>query len=453
MKKFLTLLLGIALIAPLYSQEAGTGEYGDGDETAVENAGYLYEEGLEDDLAAEPEAIQKKKEFGFARQHFTIGSDIGGGFDNGIIGTTDILKKDIVIDLSKIARDVTKDGAGMNFGLYTDFFLDIKNIQIGEGLWDFGFTTNIDGNINLNISKSLFTLIAEGNANKHNNSGKISASGGIFTEIGLTGSAKYKVSERTLNVGIKPAIYTPAVYIPSSTGISYKIYTEKNGNDGLFLDTKGEISVYTPTSFDNIEPGRFIVGPSGFDMSVEGEYALFPFLDVGGSFTHIPFAPAILENEMKMGLKEFSIELEGEKLMNGEEPKIPEFDFEDPVYVNNVKKEVRRPFRFDVYACYKPLKTGLLVLRPNIGFSVNATKGDEKGYFNAGFEAKLNLRDIFTFYLGSGYQEEIWKQKMGLALNFRAFELDLETALRNQTFAGCFMGRGFAITLGTRVGW
>jgi len=466
MKKLLTIFLGLALVLPLYSQEAEfeTGEYDDEAGEEVTNGDFItYEDepSYEEEPAPEPgnnkyRPVKKKSDF--ARQHFEFGFDIGAGIDNGLAGLNDVLRKQIVFDLSKIAQGVPQEGTGLNFGLSFDLFMNVKNIPIGEGFWDFGFITNVDGGINVNMPKSMFTLVAEGNAGQHDTSGKISAAGGIYTEIGLTGSAKYEVGGRILYVGLKPAIYTPAAYVKPSSGISYHLYTEKNGKEGLFLDTEGEINVYIPTPFDNIEPGRFIFGPSGFDLSLEGEYALFPFLDVGGSFSHIPFAPAVLTNVMKMGMKEFNLELAGEDFIGGKdqgvkEPDIPKLDFNDPVYEKNVKKEVHRLFRFDVYARYKPFNSELLALIPNIGFSANVNKGDGKGYFNAGLEARLNLINLFTIYVGSGYQEEVWKQRAGFNLNLRAFELDLEAALRDQTFDGCFMGRGFGLNLGMRFGW
>ena len=358
-----------------------------------------------------------------------------------------------MIDLSKIAQSVPENGTGFNFGLNFDFFVNVKNIHIGEGIWDFGITTNVDGDISVNIPKSLFELVAEGNIERQDVSGKISGSGGVYSEIGLTGSAKYKVAEKTLRVGAKPAVFAPAAYVSSGSGISYHLYSEKTDEDGkkmegLFLDTDGGISVYT--AFDenmNIDFG------TGFDLSLEAEYALFPFLDVGGSFSHIPFAPAKLTNEMKMGIRPFNIDMDGETLIGGGDPEISELEFEDPVFNSGVEKKVYRPLRFDVYARYKPFNSELLVVKPNIGFSANINQGDEKGYFNAGLELDLNLINLLTLYLGSGYQEEVWRQRIGLGLNLRAFELDLHAVLRDQTFEGCFNGRGFEISLGMRFGW
>jgi len=310
----------------------------------------------------------------------------------------------------------------------------------------------------MNIPKSLFTLISEGNAGHPDSKGKIGASGSIFTEIGLKGSAKYKVGRRTLHVGLKPAIFTPAVYIPSSTGVSYHLHTEKKDDDtgtpkeGLFLVTEGGIDVYTPTSLKKMEPGRFIFGPSGFDLSLGVEYAFSSFLDIGGNLTNIPIAAAALTNQMTLKLvdknnhnKGFEFELSGEDLNT------PELDF-IPVYKNNVKKEVYRPLQFDLYAHYMPFKSDFLVITPNIGFTVNINQGDEKWYFNGGLEARVSLIDFIIIYLGSGYKEEIWRQRVGLGLNLRVFELGLEAMLRNQTFEGCFQERGFGFNLGLHFG-
>ena len=492
MKKLLTIFLGIALIFPLYSQDYNYGGYDYDYEYWDEADGYdvpqeepappppapkpkppspppiIHKQAPESVRnAAKAEAAAKddvKKKKDYVRKYFEIGLDASAGFDNGLAGVNDIFKKNIVLDMKKIAGNVPDNGAGFNFGFHFDHFVKIKNINILEGVWDFGLIiANVDGDINVNIPKSLFGLVADGNADQQDSSGQISGSGGIYTEIGLTGSAKYEVAEKTLRVGLKPAIFTPAVYVSPGSGISYHLYTEKekiteDGTkktmEGLFLDTEGGISVYTATSFDdNLEAGRFIVGPTGFDISLEAEYPFLPFLDAGLSLSSIPIAPAILKNEMRMGMEEFSVELEGEALMTGNNPAIGKLNFSDPVYNNNVEKKVHRPLRFDVFARYKPFKSELLVVRPNIGFSVNVNKGDEKGYFNAGLELSANLIELFTFYLGSGYQEEIWRQRIGLGVNLRAFELDLLAVFRDQTFGGCFMGRGFGISLGMRFGW
>jgi len=476
MKKFFAILLGIALIMPLYSQEYDDDDYDDDyeydDETGYETTDN--EEIAPDEIAPheivpheyqhpayegkpkkEPAPEPEKKNY-LARKYFETGFNAGVGFDNGLAGLNDILKKNIVIDLKKIAQSIPEGGSGFNFDLSTGFFMNIKNIHIVKGLWDFGFIVDVDGGINMNLPKSLFTLISEGNAEQHNTSGTISASGGIFTEIGLKGLAKYQVGRRNLYVGFKPAMYTPAVYMPSNTGITYRLNTEKEQNDGtkkegLFLDTEGAISVYTPTSLEKMEPGSFIIGPgSGFDLSLGVEYAFSPFLDIGGNLTNIPITAAVLTNEMKLRMvdkktgADFGFELSGDL-------DAPELDFAQEHY--KARKEVRRPMQFDLYAHYRPFKSDFLEIKPNLGFTVNINKEDEKWYFNGGLEARLSLINFLIIYLGSGYKEEIWRQRVGFAVNLRVFELGLEAMLRDQTFDGCFKGRGFGFNLGLRFGW
>jgi len=416
------------------------------------------------------EAVEEEEEGGFdpTRRRFEIGFDLGGGLANGLAPFSDIFKKNIEFDLSKIAQSVPEGGTGLNFGPSIDFYVDIKDITIGEGLWNFGFIIGVDGNVNLNITKSLFTLISEGNINNHDSSGSIGASGGIFTEIGLTSSAKYEVAGRTLRVGVKPTIFTPAVYIPSSSKITYNMSsTNDKGEEGIFITTGGGLEIYTPTSIaslddsdigggspDPFEPSRFIIGPSGFDLSLEGEYYnIIPFLDAGIRISNIPFAPATLKNLMTMNMSEFNIGVTGEQLLSGsgDEQETPEIDFTKEYTLS--EKQVFRPFRLDLFARYRPLKSNWLIIKPNLGFSVNVNKGDEKGYFNAGLEVRTNIIKVFTFYVSSSYREELWRQKAGLGINVRAFELDLEGSLMDQTFDGCFMGRGFDFNVGLRFGW
>jgi hypothetical protein len=432
-KKLFTILFGVALILPLYSQETG-----------LETGENPYEYGAEETQV--PDEPPKKN--GFTRKYFEIGFDAGAGFDNGLLGISDFFKEELVIDLSELSQGISKNGAGLNFSLSPGFFINIT--PVGKGLWGFGVLFNIEGSINANISKSLFTLISEGNINERDSAGDLSVSGGIFTEIGMRSWAQYEVAGRTLYIGVKPSIFTPVVYIQSNSGISYNLSTEREGREGIFVHSKGEINIYTPTSLENIKPGRFIL-PSGFDLSLEGEYGLFPFLDVGGSFSNIPLAAALLTNLMKISMTEFDIPLTGEDLMTGN-ISIPDIELKR-TYDNNVELKVRRLLRFDIYARYRPLNSELLVLKPNAGFSANINKGDEEFFFNAGLEARLNLKNIFAFYIGSGYKETIWMHKAGLCLNLRAFELDLEAALRDRAFSGAFKGRGFHFNLGLRFGW
>ena len=436
MKKLFILLFTIVMILPLYAQETEPDKIKELDEN-MSNRGktgdvHTDEEPYvkQDTEFAENLGPPPKKPFNFARQHFELGYDIGIGADNGLLGTSDIFTKNVVIDMNKLANDVDKVGADINFDMGGNFFINIMNIPIGEGIWDFGVSGGADGGINFNLPESLFKFMAEGNIKEHNSSGTISASGGIYGDAGLSVSAQYE----DLKIGIRPALYTPLIFIPKS-GITYSIKAE----DSFALKAGGGIIMYGPLIAG--EDPQF-----GFDLALEGEYALYSFLDVGGSLSHIPLAAAQLEKGMRYTLDNLHYEID----MNFNDQAAPDLDFKkDENYKSSVK--VFRPMCFDVYARYKPLDTELVVVKPNIGFTVDINEGE--GYFNAGLEGQVNLKDLFIVHLGTGLQESIWKHRLGFALNLRAFELDLEGSLRSQYFVGSWTGQGFGVAIGMRFGW
>jgi hypothetical protein len=428
MKKFLFILFVIALSLPLYAQESLSSE----DEISPED--YQFEQPEEsEDVQSED---QPDKPFSFARQRVEFGIDVGAGIDNDLIGIGDIFKKEIVIDLNKLYGTISDTGLNINVDVAAGLFLNIKNIEIMEGLWDFGFSLGVDGRVNLNVPKSIFTFISKGNADQHYFNGLISASGGVFANVGLVGSAKFG----KLRVGLKPVMYAPLLFIPRS-GISYTLNTEES----ISFSSSGDIRIYSPF----VENGEL---KFGVDLSANGEYALFPFLDVGGSLSSIPLVPAAMENGMMYSLKmDEPFNVTTADLLEGTVKSLPDIDIDEGKPFTQ-KVNVFRPLRFDIYARYKPFNSEFLVIKPNIGFSVDIN--NEEGFFNAGVEAQLNLfNEMLMINLGTHYTDSVWMHRLGLALNFRAFELDLSGALRSESFAGSFQGHGFNVDLGLRFGW
>jgi len=89
MKKFFIVILGIALILPLYSQEA---ENKTGESVAEHSVEQEAADGENiDEGSLELEQVKKKTDF--ARKYFEIGLDAGAGFNNGLVGISDVLKK------------------------------------------------------------------------------------------------------------------------------------------------------------------------------------------------------------------------------------------------------------------------------------------------------------------------------------------------------------------------
>jgi len=433
MKRLLFAALCAALILPLYAQEIepeeGPGETRDG----------VWE------LVPKPPIVKEKvkkpkKPFTFARDYFELGFDVGVGFDNDLINWNDIFIDDLVIDLDKLGGDVRKAGLNLNLGLLGGLFITTKDIDIGSWVWNLGVFSSLDGDLHFNAPKSLVALLTEGNIKQHSSKGMVSASGGIFANVGLNLSAKYD----KLRIGVKPAAFTPLVFIPKS-GIKWNLETEEK----IVLNTSGEIAVYG-LLVDYLEKKSCNLQILyGFDISLDGEYDLFPYFSVGASLSRIPLVPAVMENRTLIAMDDFNLDINGEDLMAEEDIDLPEFKYD--ITYQPADYNVFRPLRFDIYAHWKPLGE-FFVVRPNLGFSVGIS--DKQWYFNAGAEARISLlKNLLLFHLGTGIEEAVWKQRLGLALNLRALELGVETIFRSQRFTGSFTGQGFGVNLGLRFGW
>jgi len=388
----------------------------------------------EDEAEEEPPPAREKKT-GPGRRYFEIGIDAGLGFDNDLFKQADIFRTELVFDLEKIGGNVSPRGLNLNLDVLAGLFVKIIDVPIKEGTWNFTFSTNVDGGINFNVPKSLFTLLSEGNINNRSVKGTISASGGIFADAGFGVSAKYG----KLTLGARPALFAPLVFIPK-TGIKYQLET----SDLISLETSGDIQIYSVLNED-----REIVKPGlGSDLSLEGEYALFSFLDIGGSLSHIPLIPAAMENRVKITLKDdFGFVIQDPL---NTDPEFPD-DFEFETTHDAAPIKVFRPLRFDVYARWKPLGE-FLAVQPNAGFSVSIN--DKQWFFNAGAEARIRLhKNLFSVHMGTGIEELVWKHRLGFAVSFRIFELDLEAMLRSQNFIRSFGLQGLGVNLGLRFGF
>jgi hypothetical protein len=377
------------------------------------------------------------------RRFVEFGADLGVGIANNLTGVRDIMKKNILLDLNALSDHIKKDGVSLNTDIDTAVFF---KFNAGEK-WGFGISSAVEGAINGNIPKSLFTLITEGNINHHVLEGDFTVFGSIFADLAIDAHAQFG---KNLQIGITPAMYVPLIYIPKST-IRYGLYAE----DSLHAQVTGKIKVYSPFSLEQIRDGessvdysKIISDGSGFDLSLYGEYAIFPILDVGGTLSHIPLKGAVLSNQMQVSMDDYTID--GSTLLQDQNLEIPDFELKEEY--TSASYRVFRPLRFDVYGLYRPLKVDFFTLKPNIGFT-HVIGGGIPPYFNAGLELRLSVLRLLFFHLGTGYEEAVWRHRMGFALNLRILELDFEAGLRSQDFEKSFNMQGFSVALGIRFGF
>ncbi|MDR0645315.1 MAG: hypothetical protein LBG05_10520 [Treponema sp.] len=392
---------------------------------------------------------KKKNKLVFPYRRFVeFGLTGSVGLSNNFVGLSDILRKNIELNMNELSDRIKEDGWNIGGNVYSDVFF---NFNISPR-WGFGIFVSVSGDINATLSKSLMTLIAEGNTKSPSQSGSISVSGGVFADTGLDMHGRFLKDDK-LKVTLAPSLFIPVVYIPKST-ISYQL----NAEDVLSITAGGKINIFTPVFTKSIiEDSSFgsdifninnIIGQKGFDFTLTAEYNLFPWLNVGGGFTHIPLSPAVLENRASVLVPNQTL-VDGSGLIEGKTDdliKTPDYE----IIYDKSSIEIIRPMRFDVYADYKPFKSNLLIIRPNVGFTVFTPEDEAR--FNAVVGVQLNT-PILLIHASTGYNELLWQHKLWLGLNLRIIEADLGLHLSSQDFKQSFDMRGAGVTLGVRLGF
>jgi hypothetical protein len=412
------------------------------------------------------------------RRYVEIGVDMDASAANNYLGLFDVFNRDrtIVIEPARLS----KSGLWLNGVLGTDVFF---NINFGEK-FGLGFFAGFDTAMYSGTSGELFRILAEGNRDMRDFTVAMSTGGSAFADAGL--DTRFKFGKLSLKVS--PAAYVPILYVPPLQ-MSYHVDT----TEGLQADVHVQAEGYMPISPDDFVnfsvlsdsgsgsssgsgsgSGIFgivdqralmtnlwhILEAWGLDLSLDAEYALNSQWDLGGSIASIPLYPSTLRHGASFQF-DYTLDLPGdgdliEMIRNDEFDQVVDLpEISEPVVSDDLAFRAFRPLRFDVYAQYKPLSTNLIVLKPDIGFSALTVYGYEASgmCFNAGLEAQLNLKRIFSLSLASGYRERIWHHGLGLMLNLRIFQLNLGLSLQSQSFVNSFKLNGLGLAVGLRFGF
>ncbi|GHV16933.1 hypothetical protein FACS189493_3650 [Spirochaetia bacterium] len=378
-------------------------------------------------------------------------------FSNNMLGVGDILKKNLVINVGELL-DRVPDGFDINVGLNAN----ILGLQFNAKTWGFGITPGgISGGIDLRLPSDLLSFIANGNVDNRHLEDKLEISGAVFYEFGVNTHFNIDIAGKPLRIGVDPAFYIPAVYIPKS-GLDIDLDT----TTGISALIGGDFTLYTPVDINNlgsIDVDKLVndlLSGGGVDLSLSAEYPLFTRLDVGASFRHIPIVSAALDQGMSASIGPITANIDDINALLADGGLDNLIDMPDPIYTLGTfgpldKITVSRPLSMDFYALYRPFKSDLLVLKPNIGFTVGLNKGEEEQvYFNWGAEVQLNLGRIFTLYGNTGTESDIWRTRAGFLLNLRAFELDFEAGLRGATFEDTWANpNGVSVGLSVKIGF
>jgi hypothetical protein len=122
--------------------------------------------------------------------------------------------------------------------------------------------------------------------------------------------------------------------------------------------------------------------------------------------------------------------------------------------------QIFRPFKIGLNAVYSPLKFKLLSvdLIPQIGYAYNEIYIKPHSFEGAltarvGFINIMRSNALLALTARSGYEDKVWRQQVGVTLNFRIMQLDVGVASQSENFVKSFEGAGLGVNLGFRFGW
>jgi len=393
----------------------------------------------------DPLEVGRKKPFKMEDRAFEIGlANVNVGFANNFLIIKEVFQDVISIDIDKLS-----EGFMLNLGVNAvPFYFSFKS-QKG---WSFGLSTDAELTGILGLSGKMLT-ISEAVKESSDIGGALFASATINT---LFNVQKFKIN-------VNPSLFYTLAYItPSPKSKTGLMYTLNYPNGGTVLCIDYDIRLYTGFPIDDSEGG--LTAKPGMDFSIGVEYPLAreiglnkitPVLDfdVSLNLINIPFIQSSISDYTEMTGRVGSDK--PITLLNGDGKDEPDLfsSVETTSATGNEEIKVIRPFKLIARADWRPLHGAkLLTVSPVLGFCINNIY-NEPFSMEWGINGCLNLANFFLVKIGFNYTDRMWVNSLGMALNLRAFELDIGVDLRSQTFVQSWTGGGLGVNVGLKFGW
>lgn len=383
---------------------------------------------------------------------FEIGFDSELLFANSSFGLKDVMKKKLEIDLQQISSDIPKDGFKFNLNERELFLINLN----ASSRFRFGFYTGVESYSNLSISKSLFDLLSDGLAVGESHTYDVSGCSDMFFDVGLS----FQTIIMGYGVKFNPTFFVPLVYVPK-TKANAKV---SSSSDGLIrADAEANVDIYTavdmhdfmeikktPENID-VSAGK-LISNSGFDFSMEIERNWLHGLNAG-LYARIPVVAGKLKHKMSTRVWAYFYETNAFGYLNDTEEHKKDHGRDDFTY-SSANYAVHRPLKLGLNASYTPFGEWFKI-QPAIGIAVrNPYTSDAIFYPEYALDFRFAfLWQIFNFNVGTAYQNQIFQQRFGFALNLRAVEIITQASLCGTNLKSCFSRYGYGALVGLRIGF
>lgn len=353
---------------------------------------------------------------------FTVGADVA--LSNNVTALSNILVKDLVIDLNKINERVPDSGANLSMKFNPDL-----QMRLSLGKLKFGVKTGIEMQGQFTISKDLFEFLGKGNQIGDEIEVGVDCDFDAFYFLDLAmgwHSSKLKIN-------VVPSLFQPII---SANGdlATLKVLNDDAGKVSLGLTSN--YNIYTPLDLQNIDVNDLSTSAIGFDLAGSVEFPLNSRTNIKIA-ARVPIIPGTLTKKM-VYTNTIYYETSLETMDNPEQ--VSESSFESGI---DTEYKINRPLKLIGYIDYSILG-GLLDLNGGLGlgcrhpFVSNAKIYPE--YYLAG---TLNLINLFKVSLSMEYTDQVFINQLTADFNIRFFELYTGISLQSSSFWQSFTTAGF----------
>ncbi len=386
-----------------------------------------------------------------------LGIDVNASLSNNYFTLGDIWndKEDrtLVLDFADMASRFAKSNFALSGAGGVDTYLNVnlsKSLKLGAFL-------GLDFWANAGLPGKLINFIAHGNPNSSPIEGNLDIRAWAFGETGLSIFAKIPTPIGAFGVTFRPSYYMPIALVQGAKANVSFTTSEEASSEGA-IRARGDISipVYSAMSTEDLDNGSTndiinkIMAEGGLDFSVSADYRWTNEWVFSAKFENIPIAPAQIRYKAEYNtLIDYKIDNLLEQL---EGDGLPDFDeattsSEEASEIN--KSGVLRPFKFGISATYNPFWFRPLYISPSLALGAMSSVV----YIDFGLSTSINLGNFFFANASMLRQDEIWYQQIGLAINSRVVELEINLGMSSPSFLASYAANGLYVMVGLRVGY
>ncbi|MBQ7159621.1 MAG: hypothetical protein IJS09_09410 [Treponema sp.] len=383
-----------------------------------------------------------------------VGVDAEAGVSNNYFRADEVLVKDLVINVQKMAKDLSSGGLTIDYMVNSGAFI---GLNFGPK-FRLKIFTEVEGSGYVNAPHDLFDLLGNGYTAGTDVDFQMEGYADLYTSFG---ASFHTTIFQKYGITVTPAYFVPLAYV-ERTVANVNVSSTMDGT--TVARATAPIEVYSTASLRPYKENDFSSSTitsdvtsslknGGFDLSLAVERPLLKRLDIG-IFARIPIMPATLNHKMTMNAYASYTVNNLLGYLDDTLETSNDYGIDDIVYTSGEGKKVWRPFRMGIEGAWRPFGTWC-TFRPMFAMVVRNPyiSGERIVYPEFGLSAEAALFNMLGINFSTAYKSRVFVQQLGFMFNFRAVEINIKAMLRGASFISSFNWSGAGAYVGVRVGF